>query len=176
VVANPRISAASTDGCYWLRLFRWTTSPRGHHHEEPELRSLTLALDIGSHINAGRQLLPEAAARDERRLSAVACKRLILIEAPSSAYHRGTAGVGSTTYTTSRGGDLRRFYTQPHQFYGGIDLHARSMYVCIVNQAGDIVVHRKLPTNPEALLKTIAPYREQMVIAVEWTLHLVLAG
>jgi hypothetical protein len=50
------------------------------------------------------------------------------------------------------------------------------MYVCIVNQAGDIVVHRKLPTNPEALLKTIAPYREQMVIAVEWTLHLVLAG
>jgi transposase len=60
-----------------------------------------------------------------------------------------------------------RFYTKPHQFYGGIDLHARSMYVCILNQAGDIVVHRNLPTNPEALLKTIAPYREHMVIAVE---------
>ena len=60
-----------------------------------------------------------------------------------------------------------RFYTQQHQFYCGIDLHARSMYVCILNQDGDIVVHRNLPTSPEALLKTIAPYREHMVIAVE---------
>jgi transposase len=60
-----------------------------------------------------------------------------------------------------------RFYTKPHQFYGGIDLHARSMYVCILNQDGDIGVHRNLPTNPEALLKTIAPYREHLVIAVE---------
>jgi len=61
-----------------------------------------------------------------------------------------------------------RLYTQQHQFYCGIDLHARSMYVCILNQDGDIVVHRHLPTSPEALLKTIAPDREQMVIAVEW--------
>jgi transposase len=60
-----------------------------------------------------------------------------------------------------------RFYTKQHQFYCGIDLHARSMYVCILNQDGDIVVHRNLPTSPEALLKTIAPYREHMVIAVE---------
>ena len=27
-----------------------------------------------------------------------------------------------------------RFYTKPHQFYCGIDLHARTMYVCILNQ------------------------------------------
>jgi transposase len=60
-----------------------------------------------------------------------------------------------------------RFYTKQHQYYCGIDLHARSMYVCILNQDGDIVVHRNLPTSPEALLKTIAPYREHMVIAVE---------
>jgi transposase len=60
-----------------------------------------------------------------------------------------------------------RFYTKPHQFYCGIDLHARRRYVCILNQDGDIVVHRNLPTSPEALLKTIAPYREHMVIAVE---------
>jgi transposase len=60
-----------------------------------------------------------------------------------------------------------RFYTQQHQFYCGIDLHARTMYVCILNHDGEIVVHRTLPTSPEALLKTIAPYREHMVIAVE---------
>jgi predicted NBD/HSP70 family sugar kinase len=69
-----------------------------------------------------------------------------------------------------------RFSTQPHQLYGGIDLHARSMYVCIVNQAGDIVVRRHLPTSPEALLKTIAPSREQMVIAVECIFTWGLAG
>jgi hypothetical protein len=41
------------------------------------------------------------------------------------------------------------------------------MDVCILNHDGEIVVHRNLPTSPEALLKTIAPYRETIVIAVE---------
>jgi hypothetical protein len=35
-----------------------------------------------------------------------------------------------------------RFDTQQHQFYGGIDLHARSMYLCILNQDGEILEHR----------------------------------
>jgi hypothetical protein len=56
---------------------------------------------------------------------AVGSGALILIEAPSSADPGGTAGVEQTTF--SRGGDPRRFYTTPHQFYGGIDLHARTM-------------------------------------------------
>ena len=37
-----------------------------------------------------------------------------------------------------------RFYTQQHKFYCGIDLHARSLYVCVLNQAGEKLVHRKL--------------------------------
>ena len=37
-----------------------------------------------------------------------------------------------------------RLYTKQHQFYCGIDLHARSMYLCILNQAGDIVLHRNM--------------------------------
>ena len=60
-----------------------------------------------------------------------------------------------------------RFYTKQHPFYCGIDLHARTMYVCILSQEGEIVVHRNMPTSPDALLKTIAPYRAQIVIAVE---------
>jgi hypothetical protein len=35
---------------------------------------------------------------------------LILIEAPSSADHRGMLALGTQGETTSRGGDLMRFY------------------------------------------------------------------
>lgn len=60
-----------------------------------------------------------------------------------------------------------RFYTQQHQFYCGIDLHARSMYVCILNQDGEILLHRNMKTSPETFRKAIAPYREDLVVAVE---------
>src|SRR2546425_5291356 len=60
-----------------------------------------------------------------------------------------------------------RFYTKQHQFYCGIDLHARTMYLCILNRDGEILVHRNMPVGPEPFLKTIAPYRDQIVIAVE---------
>jgi transposase len=60
-----------------------------------------------------------------------------------------------------------RFYTKQHPFYCGIDLHARSMYVCILSQDGEVVLHRNMPASPDTLLKAIAPYRDNMVIAVE---------
>jgi transposase len=60
-----------------------------------------------------------------------------------------------------------RFYTKQHQAYCGIDLHARSMYVCILNQAGEIMLHHNMNTSPETFLKAIAPYREDLVVAVE---------
>jgi transposase len=59
-----------------------------------------------------------------------------------------------------------RFYTKQHPFYCGIDLHARTMYVCILSQDGEVVLHRNMPARPNALLKAIAPYREGIVIAV----------
>lgn len=60
-----------------------------------------------------------------------------------------------------------RFYTKQHKFYCGIDLHARTMYLCILNQEGEILVHRNMPAGPEPFLKTIAPYRENLVVCVE---------
>jgi transposase len=60
-----------------------------------------------------------------------------------------------------------RFYTQPHPFYCGIDLHARTMYVCILDQSGEILVHRHMKTTPEAFLQAIAPYRQGIVVAAE---------
>jgi transposase len=60
-----------------------------------------------------------------------------------------------------------RFYTKQHPFYCGIDLHARTMYVCILSQDGEVVLHRNMKASPDALLKAIAPYRDDIVIAVE---------
>jgi transposase len=60
-----------------------------------------------------------------------------------------------------------RFCTQQHQFYCGVDLHARSLYVCILDQAGAVQVHRNLSATPEAFLQVIAPYRQDIVVAAE---------
>ena len=49
----------------------------------------------------------------------------------------------------------------------GIDLHARSLYLCILDQKGQTLVHRKLPCERELLLKTLSPYRKDLVVAVE---------
>jgi transposase len=60
-----------------------------------------------------------------------------------------------------------RFYTTPHQFYCGIDLHARTMYLCILNRDGEILVHRNMKAGPDPFLTAIAPYREDLVVCVE---------
>ena len=69
-----------------------------------------------------------------------------------------------------------RFYTKQHRFYCGIDLHARTMYLCILNQAGETLVHRHMPAAPAPFLKTIAPYREDVVVCVECIFSWDLAG
>ena len=60
-----------------------------------------------------------------------------------------------------------RFYTNQHRYYCGIDLHARSMYVCILDPQGQILLHRNMACAPELFLKAIAPYREDIAVAVE---------
>jgi len=59
-----------------------------------------------------------------------------------------------------------RLYTQQHQFYCGIDVHARTMYLCILNRDGEILVHRNMPAGPAPFLKASAPYREDVVVCV----------
>ena len=53
-----------------------------------------------------------------------------------------------------------RFYPHQHPFYCGIDLHARTLYLCILNRDGEILLHRNMPAGPAPFLKAIAPYRE----------------
>jgi transposase len=60
-----------------------------------------------------------------------------------------------------------RFYTKAHKHYCGIDLHARSMYVCVLNHEGEVLLHRDLPCDPARVLSAIRPYREDLVVGVE---------
>ncbi len=60
-----------------------------------------------------------------------------------------------------------RFYTKTHKHYCGIDLHARKMFVCILDAEGKVLVHRNINCNPENFLRIVAPFREDLVVGVE---------
>ena len=45
-----------------------------------------------------------------------------------------------------------RFYQQSHQFYCGVDRHASSMYVCIVDHEGQTKVHTNIDACPDRFL------------------------
>ncbi len=50
-----------------------------------------------------------------------------------------------------------RFYNSQHQFYAGIDLHARQMFVCIINSNGQVLFHKNMDADPNRLLPAIKP-------------------
>lgn len=60
-----------------------------------------------------------------------------------------------------------RFYNHQHRHYCGIDLHVKTMYVCILDAAGQVLLHRNVKTTPAAFLETVAPYRDDLVVAAE---------
>ena len=68
---------------------------------------------------------------------------------------------------SSKGGHTMRFYNQQHKNYCGIDLHARKMYVCIIDQKGKMKVHQNIKTDPELLFEIIFPFLDDIVIGVE---------
>ena len=58
-----------------------------------------------------------------------------------------------------------RFYNRQHTYYCGIDLHVKTMYVCILDGAGQVLVDRNVPSTPAAFLEIVAPYRDGLVVA-----------
>ena len=60
-----------------------------------------------------------------------------------------------------------RFYTRQHKHNCGIDLHARTMYLCVLDQGGDVLLHQNIPCEPKIFLRTIEPYRDDLVVGVE---------
>jgi hypothetical protein len=62
-----------------------------------------------------------------------------------------------------------RFYNRQPHHYCGIDLHVKTVYVCILDATGQVLVHRNIRATPAAFLEIVAPYREDLVVAVECT-------
>ena len=62
---------------------------------------------------------------------------------------------------------MMRFYQQQHRFYCGVDLHARTMYLCILDQAGKTLLHKDYAADARVFLDAVAPYRDGLVVAVE---------
>jgi transposase len=60
-----------------------------------------------------------------------------------------------------------RFYNQQHRFYCGVDLHARTLAVCILDGDGNPVFHGTIAATPAAFLKAVAPFRDGLAVACE---------
>ena len=60
-----------------------------------------------------------------------------------------------------------RFYKNHHQFYIGIDLHARTMYICVINNLGETVFHKNMECSTDNLELVTNTFGNDIVIGVE---------
>src|SRR4029453_3846085 len=60
-----------------------------------------------------------------------------------------------------------RCYSNPHRFYAGVDLHARTMYTHVLDQKGKTVFEKDLPAEPEVFLDAVRPFRDDLVVGAE---------
>jgi transposase len=50
------------------------------------------------------------------------------------------------------------------RFYGGVDLHARSLFLAVLDRDGQARFGRNLPAAPEPFLRAITPFRDGLVV------------
>jgi transposase len=63
---------------------------------------------------------------------------------------------------------LRCFQPAPDtRFYAGVDLHARSLFLAVLDHDGQARLGRNLPARPEPFLRALAPFREGLVVGCE---------
>jgi transposase len=53
------------------------------------------------------------------------------------------------------------------RFYAGVDLHARSLYLVVLDHDGQTCFGRNLPAQPEPFLRAVQPFREGLLVACE---------
>src|SRR6266542_3223372 len=65
------------------------------------------------------------------------------------------------------GGFIMRFLTATAASYVGVDLHARTLFVCVLDQAGAIKLSRNLPAKPQPFLNAVEPFLPDLVVGCE---------
>jgi transposase len=60
-----------------------------------------------------------------------------------------------------------RYCTATAASYVGVNLHARTLFVCVLDQAGAVRLSRNLPAKPEPLLTAIQPFRPDVLVGCE---------
>src|SRR5437016_465574 len=62
---------------------------------------------------------------------------------------------------------MMRFYNQQHRCYWGIDLHARTLAVGILDADGASAFRGSVAASPKAVRDALAPFREDLAVACE---------
>lgn len=58
-----------------------------------------------------------------------------------------------------------KLYNSQHDFYCGVDLHAKTLHVCVVDQAGDKLLHRNFQCNkPEVLFANLNAFSSKNIV------------
>jgi transposase len=62
-----------------------------------------------------------------------------------------------------------RVFTPPAntRFYAGVDLHARALFLVVLDSNGQTCFARNLPAAPEPFLRAVAPFRDGLLVACE---------
>jgi transposase len=53
------------------------------------------------------------------------------------------------------------------QYYCGVDLHARSMFICIMDKSGNVLIHRNMQNNFDIFKTYVGDYIHDLAIGVE---------
>ena len=53
------------------------------------------------------------------------------------------------------------------RFYAGVDLHARALFLVVLDRDGQTRFGRNLPAAPEPFLRAVTPFRDGLLVACE---------
>ena len=65
-----------------------------------------------------------------------------------------------------------RFFNSQHQFYCGVDLHAKTLHVCVVDSQGEKRLHKNCQCQVvDSFLEALQPFRFNLVVDCESTFN-----
>ena len=62
---------------------------------------------------------------------------------------------------------MMRFYSTTHRFYCGVDLHARTISLHVLDADGRTTLANTIDASPTAFLDAVAPCRDGLVVGCE---------